>query len=200
MNNFSDPLDQPTRKSNGDSARVHFFSASNHELPEFTAESALGFWLRRLHALPANATSAVILGCAVEAATAIASTPRGNIQIYNPARRGLELKCHRGFQPPFLEYFDFVGGDHCACGAALKNRRPIAVADVTTNPLFSGRTLQVMCDADARSVSSTPLIGKNENLLGMFSVHYPQPRQWTDADLRRLDTLARAISARLETA
>jgi hypothetical protein len=70
----------------------------------------------------------------------------------------------------------------------------VTVADVVSSPIFAGTpALDVMVEAGARAVQSTPLIGSSGRLLGMFSTHYHRPQRLTEIDLRLLDLLGRRI-------
>jgi hypothetical protein len=60
----------------------------------------------------------------------------GNIQLYNPKTRALEVVVQRGFQPDLLEHFRPVH-DGTACARAMKFRERVVIEDVDTDPEFA---------------------------------------------------------------
>lgn len=59
-----------------------------------------------------------ILGAVIEGTGA----DMGNIQAYVRETESLRIRLQRGFQEPFLDFFDSVDPGHAACGTALKSR------------------------------------------------------------------------------
>ena len=115
----------------------------------------------------------------------------GNIQAYVRETNSLHIQVHRGFQEPFLEFFDSVDPGHAACGTALKSGERVIVPDIANSPIFSGtRLLEVMLDAGIRAVQSTPLIGKSGDVWGMLSTHYRTVTEPRKKDLRLIDYFA----------
>src|SRR5262249_51707118 len=108
----------------------------------------------------------------------------------------LRIVAQRGFRRPFLDFFECVHDGQAACGAALKSAERIIVEEVANSALFFGTpALEVMLDAGARAVQSTPLFDYRGRVLGMLSTRYRQPRRLKDDDLRLLDLLARRTAA-----
>jgi hypothetical protein len=63
-----------------------------------------------------------------------------------------------------------------ACGAALKGAERITVEDVADSQVFFGTpALEVILDAGARAVQSTPLFYDAGRILRMLSTHYRHP-------------------------
>lgn len=128
-----------------------------------------------------------VLDAAIEATGA----DMGNIQLFDPKTGQLVIYVHRGFNEPFLEFFNSVHSGQAACGTALKIGTRVIVPDVANSPIFS-RTdlLEVMLDAGVRAVQSTPIIGESGHIWGMLSTHHRtviHPRQ---KDLLLLDYFA----------
>jgi len=124
---------------------------------------------------------------------AIATThaDMGNIQLFDSAVGALRIKVQRGFDGRFLDFFDNVHTGEAACGTALQTGEQVVVEDVTESPIFLGTdSLEVMLNARARAVQSTPLIS-NGNLIGMLSTHYHRPLRPSGRDLCLLELLAR---------
>ena len=115
----------------------------------------------------------------------------GNIQAFARETERLQIQVHRGFQEPFLEFFNSVEPGHAACGAALKSRGRVIVPDIADSPIFSEpRLLEVMLDAGIRAVQSTPLMGKPGAIWGMLSTHYRTVTRPGKKDLRLIDYFA----------
>ena len=128
-----------------------------------------------------------ILGAVIEGTGA----DMGNIQAYARETKSLHIQVHRGFQKPFLEFFDYVDAGHEACGTALKSKGRVIVPDIANSSIFSGtRILEVMLDAGIRAVQSTPLIGKSGDVWGMLSTHYRTVAEPGKKDLLLIDYFA----------
>src|SRR5262245_50516841 len=89
------------------------------------------------------------------ATIALQNADFGNIQLYNPATRSLEIVASRGFRQDFLEYFDRVDEDSAACGRALQRRKRVIIEDVITDPGFAPHR-RIAESAGFRAVQSTP--------------------------------------------
>jgi hypothetical protein len=116
----------------------------------------------------------LLLGQAIK----VSGADMGNIQAFDPAANLLKIRTHRGFERPFLDYFDQVHDDkgRSACGAALHSGQCVTVEDITESSVFSCReSLEVMLEAGVRAVHSTPLISPSGKLAGMLSIHYRKP-------------------------
>jgi PAS domain S-box-containing protein len=134
----------------------------------------------------------------LDAAIAITGAHMANIQLL----RGdvLRITAQRGFDAPFLEFFDAVHGERAACGTALKRSERVVVEDVVNSPIFAGTpALDVMVAAGARAVQSTPLVSRSGRVLGMFSTHYRHaPERPSERALRLLDILSRQAADLIE--
>ena len=107
----------------------------------------------------------------LDAAIGITGAHMGNIQLLEGDR--LRITAQRGFDAPFLEFFDAVHGDQAACGTALQRGERVIVDDVANSSIFmETQALEVMMAAGARAVQSTPLVSRSGRVLGMFSTHY----------------------------
>ncbi len=166
---------------------------------EKTAEICLQLWLERLENSSAQSGRNAVLESTLDAALLVGCAPMGNIQLFNPRQRGLEIQAQRGFKDPFLNYFEFVGDTSTPCGIALRESQLVMVPDVTESPIFFGsEALEVLLDAGVRAVHSTPLVGASGRVLGVLSIHYRRPRSCLNGDLDRMSTLARTTARLLE--
>ncbi|WP_165235406.1 ATP-binding protein [Aquisphaera insulae] len=143
-------------------------------------------------------TSSLLLEI-VDAAIVLTIADMGNIQLLDRASSTLRIVASRGFEAPFLEFFDAVHDGQTACGSAMRSGERVIIGDVTASPVFEGQpALDAMLGAGARDVQSTPLIGRSGQLVGMLSTHYRVPRVPSDRDLHVLDQLARQAADWIE--
>jgi PAS domain S-box-containing protein len=142
---------------------------------------------------------AILLDEILDAAIAITGADMGNIQLLDGAT--LKIVAQRGFEAPFLEFFNTVHDGLAACGTAMQRGERVIVEDVAASPLFAGSpACDVMLAAQARAVQSTPLLARSGRMLGMFSTHYRVPRRPEQRELRLLDLLARQAADCIERA
>ena len=134
----------------------------------------------------------------LDAAIEITGAQMGNIQLFEGDL--LRINAQRGFDAPFLNFFDEVHSEQAACGTALQRNERVIVDDVAKSPLFVGTpALEVMLTAGAQAVQSTPLVSRSGRVLGMFSTHYRDaPQRPSDRALRLLDILARQAADLIE--
>jgi PAS domain S-box-containing protein len=133
----------------------------------------------------------------VAAGAEITGADMGNIQLFQNGV--LQIVAQRGFETPFLEFFNNVSHGSAACGTAMERRERIIVEDVRESTIFIGTPeLDAMLAAGAIAVQSTPLNSRSGALLGMFSTHYRTPRRPGERELRMLDLLARQAADLIE--
>lgn len=135
----------------------------------------------------------------LEGSIQISRADMGNIQILDPSSGSLRIEAQWGFDRRFLRYFEQVHQGEAACGAALERGTRVTVWDVTKSPVFrDSPALEVMLDAGARAVQSTPLISSSGRVLGMISTHYRRPQDPDRHDFCELDVMARGLARFLE--
>ena len=120
---------------------------------------------------------------------ALQNADLGNIQLYNPEVRGLEIVAQRGFQKEFLDYFRVVRDDASACGRAMHGPGRIIIEDVHTDRDFEPHR-HIADAAGFRAVQSTPLFSRDGKVLGMLSTHFRRPHRPSDYELRLTDLYA----------
>src|SRR5262245_34236320 len=124
-------------------------------------------------------------------AITITSADKGNIQLLDPLSRDLRIVVHESLAAPFIQFFNAVNHRTAACGTAMKLLERVVVEDVRQSPLFIGtEALQVLLEAGVMAVQSTPLINKDQYIVGVISTHYRVPTIPTREQLRLLDELA----------
>ena len=136
----------------------------------------------------------------VDAAIAITKADKGNIQLLDQSTGKLKIVAHRGFDLPFLKFFEFVdAGEAAACGTAMKRMERVVIEDVTQSPIFIGSdALDVLLNEGVRSVQSTPLVSRSGKLLGIISTHFSQIHTLSEHELMLIDILARQAADIIE--
>jgi len=123
----------------------------------------------------------------------------GNIQLLDPQTGRLHIHVYRGFERPFLDFFNSVHSGHAACGTALKAGRRVIVPDVANSSVFPvSELVEVLLDAGVRAVQSTPIVGRSGRFWGMLSTHYRNVNQPSPKDLQLIDYYASWAAALLE--
>jgi len=82
----------------------------------------------------------------------------GNVQLFDPARRGLYIAAQRGFHRPFVDCFAWVSDERSACGAAAARGEPVTVTDVARSRLFGDPERKVVWEAGIRALQAVPLV------------------------------------------
>jgi two-component sensor histidine kinase len=160
--------------------------------------------LRRLHQLSSllvrqGSDFKACLDAVLKAAIEICGATKGNVQVFDPDVNALRIVAQQGFEQPFLDFFMYVHDDSSACAAAAHTARRVVVEDVTKSEIFAGQpSLNVMLEAGARAVISTPLTGSSRKVTGMISVHFGRPHRPSEHQLHALDLLAAQTADYLE--
>ncbi|HEY2346636.1 MAG TPA: PAS domain S-box protein [Xanthomonadaceae bacterium] len=126
--------------------------------------------------------------CILDTMIRLMRADMGNVQL----RDGpvLRIAAQRGFDQEFLEFFHEVEEtDECACGRAWRNRRATIIADVETDQAYAPFR-ETARRAGFRAVVSTPLMGRNQEVLGVVSVQFRDAHEPADSDLRRMELCA----------
>jgi PAS domain S-box-containing protein len=130
----------------------------------------------------------------LDAAILLLDADYGNIQLYNPHKKGLEIVVQRGFPQAFLDTFKLVSPeDNSACGRALRSGARIVIEDVLTDEEYTNFR-DIASAAGYRAVQSTPLLVPGGPVLGMLSTHFRSPHRPTEHQFRLLDLYARQAS------
>src|SRR5258706_12562613 len=125
----------------------------------------------------------------LNAVIALQSADFGNVQLYNPETKTLEIVAYRGFQRSFLDYFSSVNEPGAACGRAMQRRERVIIEDVLADPDFEPHR-QIAASVGFRAVQSTPLFSRSGEPMGMISTHFRQPHRPFDRELPFTDLYA----------
>ena len=114
----------------------------------------------------------------------------GNVQLYDSDSGRLRIVAQHGFDSGFLERFASVTADDpTACGRALSSRQICQVPDVADDAEY-GPYLEAATSAGHRAVQSMPLIARDGALVGVLSIHFREPRDFSDRDRQLGELLA----------
>jgi PAS domain S-box-containing protein len=158
--------------------------------------------MTRLHALSTRLQSADDLSSALndllENAIVASRADFGNIQLYNPQMRALEIVAQRGFGPEFLDHFRTVlVEDGSACAQAMQKGDRIIIEDVSVAAAFEPHR-PVAAAAGFRAVQSTPMQNRGGAVIGMLSTHLRAPGRPSERDEQLLDLYARLAADLIE--
>ncbi len=120
---------------------------------------------------------------------------RGNVQLFNAARGGLEITAQRGFTRQFLELFELVtpaGPSTSACARAFRLGRRVMVRDVAEDPEFVPY-LALAHSNGFRAVQSTPVF-VDGRVIGVLSTHFEKATELSAEATQALDACAAAIA------
>jgi PAS domain S-box-containing protein len=84
-----------------------------------------------------------------------------------------------------------------SCGTAAFTRQQVIVEDIANDPLWAKYT-EITAKAGLGACWSTPMIGKEGNLLGTFAMYFKTPRTPTDNDLHVIRMVGRTIVIAIE--
>ncbi len=141
--------------------------------------SELDTMLDRMTAAVSSTQEALdqILATAIEAQRADC----GHVQLLGDAGQ-LRIVAHRGCDERLLEAFGAIPIDSSTSyGRALRARQIVHVADVLTDP-SSAPFRTAALEAGYRSVTSIPLFSRLGEPIGVLSVHFREPRPYSERD------------------
>jgi PAS domain S-box-containing protein len=158
--------------------------------------------LRQLHEVSTRLSGLVsedVMRQVLSAVAGLHGTEMGLLSLCDQAADRLRLGASLGFSPQFLDCVKEVPLGKGACGSCMEQCRTVTVADTQTDSVFEDyRELARL--HGFRAVHSTPLIDRNGTLLGVLSVHFPEPHVPTVRQIRLTDLYAQLASAAIENA
>lgn len=132
-------------------------------------------------------------GRLLDAAALQMRSDAASVQLLDAEKNELLLLGWKGFHPDSAAHWQRVPcGDESTCGAALKERQRVIVADV--NDPVCGLTQEGVAYyklSGLVAVQSTPLVSRDGQLLGMLSTHWRRFHEPAERDLVQFDVLAR---------
>ncbi|MFN2532031.1 MAG: ATP-binding protein [Pyrinomonadaceae bacterium] len=159
--------------------------------------------LRHLHEMSLSLTSTLnvdaVLKQVLAAAVTVQKTDMGLLSLANPAGDGINVKCSIGFDKQFLKQIEFVPAGMGACGGCYKQKEPIVIKDVETDPRFEPYR-DAIRKGGVRACHSTPLITRSGKIIGVLSVHFREEHEPTEREMRLMDLYAQLASDIIENA
>lgn len=156
----------------------------------------------RMRAVAALQRSTEIRGQLLESAAMQMRSDAASLQLLDTQKNELLLLGWKGFHPDSAAYWQRVPcGSESTCGAALKERQRVIVADVHDPACgLTEEGIAYYKRSGLVAVQSTPLVSRDGHLLGMMSTHWRRLHQPTQADLALFDVLARQAADLLDGA
>ncbi len=129
-------------------------------------------------------------------AIALQGAEFGNVQL--PTEDGVLLIVeHIGFKAPFLEAFKEVRPtDGCACGRALRTRKPVVIPDITADEEYRP-FVKIAEAAGYRAVETTPLFTDADVLIALVSTHFANVHTPTKIEMDTLIAYSRIAGEHL---
>jgi PAS domain S-box-containing protein len=190
---------EPQPRATGDSAQSR--GARQRSEESLSAELEAG---RRLQQISTQLIEAegieALYSLILDAAMANLHADFASFHILHPERGELRLLGHRGFSPGAAQVRELVRpGSQNTCGVAMRTRKRAVASNVETCEFMAGSDDQrAYLQTGIRAVQTTPLFARAGTLLGMFSTHWREPHELTEADERTLDVVARQLADLIE--
>jgi signal transduction histidine kinase len=111
-------------------------------------------------------------------------------------------RLRRGAAPSFPKYMAEVDGFEIdpavgTCSAAAARREQVITADITKDPHWAGY-LELASRHGLRAGWATPILASANQVLGTFSLYWPEPRSPTPHHLQIIDQIARLVAFAIE--
>ena len=166
----------------------------NELAAELASMTRLHEWSTRLMA---SAELQPLLEEILHATIELQNADFGNVQLYSPQSRTLQMVAQHGFQQDFLDRFREVRDDSATCGRALRRGSRVIVEDIQTDAAYE-QYRQIAASVGFRAVQSTPLFGRSGQPLGVISTHFRSPHCPSERELRLTDLYARQAAELVE--
>jgi two-component system CheB/CheR fusion protein len=148
--------------------------------------------MHRLHRLTLDLATASVpdaLQGVLDAAIELHHADAGHVQLADEASHGFRVVAQRGFDDGYLRRYGNLGGDDDSrCGSALRSRRPCQVRDTEVDTTATRRDAAVA--GGYRAMQAVPLVDRDEVLVGILSVHFREPREFSERDTQIGELLA----------
>lgn len=119
----------------------------------------------------------------------------GNVQLYDPVTRHLDIVVQRGCDVGVLQRI--AGSEGACCDRALARGGRVIIEDVEADPAFAPRRA-IAAAAGFRAMQATPLFASNGEPLGVISTYFRRPHRPSERDLRLTDLYARQAAEMIE--
>ena len=111
-------------------------------------------------------------------------------------------RLRRGAAPSFPKYLAEVDGFEInpavgTCSAAAARKEQVITADITTDPHWAGY-LELAARHGLRAGWATPILSSASQVLGTFSLYWPEPRSPSPQHLQIINQIARLVAFAIE--
>jgi GAF domain-containing protein len=131
-----------------------------------------------------NRTFEAVVQTILDDVIALLGAEYGNIQL--PIGDELAIAAQRGLSADFLRTFWRVKKNNgSACGRALRLGIPVIIPDIEKDDDFAVFRRDAR-DAGFRAVQSTPMVTKDQTLLGIVSTHFAKVHEPTPIEMNTL--------------
>jgi signal transduction histidine kinase len=140
------------------------------------------------------------LGEVLDTAIALHAADRGTAQVYDPTLDCLRYAAARGFDAAALDAVPPIQRDfHSTCAAAIRTGAPVLAADIPADPRFADHAATAAA-LGYRAAFSFPLTTRRGGFLGVLTVHFREPREPAERELRWAALYARLAAHLIERA
>jgi hypothetical protein len=113
----------------------------------------------------------------LENVTRLTGAEYGVVQLRDPVHGGLVVECQHGCGRQLLDFFSYVDDAGTACGTTLARGSQTFVDDVETSPIYAYEDRQVILAAGVRSVLSTALRHRSDDVYGAVTIAFAAPHR-----------------------
>jgi PAS domain S-box-containing protein len=124
---------------------------------------------------------------------------QGLISIYDPARDVLTLAASVGLSNRVIEEVRQRKGGQGVCGLVCVDKQRVVIEDTELDARVAEHR-ETLRREGVRAVHSTPLVGRDGELLGALTVHMDKPHRLVEREVRIADICARKAAVFLERA
>jgi two-component system CheB/CheR fusion protein len=159
--------------------------------------------MTRLHQLTLSAATApdtpAALAHIVTASVELQSAQFGTVQLTHPNTKDLDIVAQVGLPAEALPLIqEILGRDDSACGRARERRATVTIDDVLEDKAY-GAVRTEAGRAGYRAVQCTPLISRNDEVLGFLSVYFDAPHAFSRRDAQLSAMIGRQAADLIES-
>jgi len=147
--------------------------------------------MRGLHLMTMAVATASTVGDALSnvltSAISLLGADCGRVQLFDRASRRLSATMQQGFERSQLEHVEQIDARETSpCAIALRTRSTKEVSDVLHDPDFASMW-DLVARAGYRAVQCTPLCSREGDLVGMVSVYFREPHEFSEREKQLAD-------------
>jgi GAF domain-containing protein len=116
---------------------------------------------------------------------------QGHHPDHDPEAHVLRYAASRGFDPELLASIPPIDRDfHSTCAVAIRTIQRVVAADIPSDPQWAAHA-PTAASLDYAAAISFPMKTRRDELQGVVTVHFREPRAPTERELRGVDLYAR---------